>query len=455
MFGLTPANIRHVLRLFRQGRRPAVTVYESLGEDFFLAPAAGWLNLGWWEGDGDESEAARAPERLVEVLAEPLPRGGDVLDVANGLGAQDPVIARVCKPGRLVAVNLSGYQLRIGRRRLEAAGAHPVLADAVRLPFADASFDGVISVEAAFHFPSRARFLAEAHRVLRPGGVLSMSDVTVEAMPRSLGDVAAGLAQLRVWGLRTSQLASADKVVATAAVAGFEDVRLRRCGDRTIDPALRLARARLAHPGGAPPAHVWAARVGIRSVERLRRSRLVEYVLLTARVRTPGETVRLRDITMDDLTLYEQLHTDPRTMAELGGPLRRSGLKGKLRRIVDEVTDGRTWYSVIVPGDDPGAAAGTVCIWRHDQDGKPINEIGWMVLPSFQGRGLATGAVRAILDRAGAEGRWDVIHAFPGVTNGPSNAICRKTGFELVGRRDIDYSGRTLACNHWRLDLQA
>lgn len=288
MLGLTPANLRHILRLFRQGRRPAVTVYESLGEDFFLAPAPGWLNLGWWEGEGDEAEAARAPERLVEVIAEPLPRGGDVLDVANGLGAQDPVIARTCRPRLLVAVNLSGYQLRAGRPRLGSAGARPVLADAVRLPFADASFDGVISVEAAFHFPSRTRFFAEAFRVLRPGGVLSMSDVTVEGMPRSVGDVAAGLAQLRVWGLRIRQLASADQVSAAAAAAGFHDIRVTRCADRTMDPALRLSAARLAHPTGAPAAHVWAARVGIRTAERLRRRGLIDYVILSARASRQG-----------------------------------------------------------------------------------------------------------------------------------------------------------------------
>jgi hypothetical protein len=114
-----------------------------------------------------------------------------------------------------------------------------------------------------------------------------MSDVTVEGMPRSIADVVAGVAQLRVWGLRTHQLGSAGRIAAAAEAAGFEEVRVRLCGDRTIDPALRLARSRLARPGDAPPAHVWGARVGIRTVERLRRAGLVEYALLTARVSAP------------------------------------------------------------------------------------------------------------------------------------------------------------------------
>lgn len=156
---------------------------------------------------------------------------------------------------------------------------------------------------------------------------------------------------------------------------------------------------------------------------------------------------------MEDLPLYERLLTDPAMMAELGGPRPREGLREKLHGIVNEIADGETWYSVIVPGQDPGEAAGTVCVWRHQQNGEPINEIGWMVLPEFQGRGLATAAVRSVLERAGAEGRWGLIHAFPGVTNGPSNAVCRKTGFALLGRRDVEYAGRQLRCNHWRRDV--
>jgi RimJ/RimL family protein N-acetyltransferase len=163
--------------------------------------------------------------------------------------------------------------------------------------------------------------------------------------------------------------------------------------------------------------------------------------------------MELRDITMDDLALYESLLTDPDTMSELGGPLPREGLEKKLRRIVEEVETGKTWYLTII--QDAGTAAGSVCIWDHAWNGETINEIGWMVLPEFQGRGLATQAVRSILRRARSERRWDVIHAFPATTNVPSNAICRGAGFSMLGETDIEYAGRILHCNHWRVDIRS
>lgn len=140
-------------------------------------------------------------------------------------------------------------------------------------------------------------------------------------------------------------------------------------------------------------------------------------------------------------------------MSELGGPLPSEDLEAKLQGIVHDVGFGTVWYSVILL--DGGTPAGTVCIWDHEQDGQTISEIGWMVLPAFQGRGLVSQAVRVLLDRARAERRWHVIHAFPGVTNEPSNAICRKLGFSKVEELDIDYAGRTLRGNHWVLDLEA
>jgi hypothetical protein len=110
--------VRHAAGIVKQGRNPAARVYESIGPDFFLALAPGWLNLGLWEGPGREDEAGDACRRLVRTLASALPAGGVIADVGNGLGTQDPLIAEVARPRRLVAVNITAWQLAAGPDRL-------------------------------------------------------------------------------------------------------------------------------------------------------------------------------------------------------------------------------------------------------------------------------------------------------------------------------------------------
>jgi SAM-dependent methyltransferase len=276
--------ILHGLSTLRYGRNPAATVYDSIGSDFPLALAPGWLNLGLWEGDGgDPAEAPTAVRRLVERLAAPLPVGGDVLDVGNGLAAQDPVIAGVARPRSLTVLNITWSQLVAGRGRLRDAGARAVCGDACRIPFADGAFDGVISVEAAFHFASREDFFGEAFRVLRPGGVLSMSDVPTVRFPRGPRELAAAAAMLRAWGLRTSAAASPDRIAAAAAAANFEVVRTELVGDRVIAPALRFVRDRLDRDGPSSRSFALATRVMVRQADVLWERGLVDYLLLEAR----------------------------------------------------------------------------------------------------------------------------------------------------------------------------
>jgi erythromycin 3''-O-methyltransferase len=282
--GWTRENVRHAAAMVRYGRTPAATVYESIGEDFFLALAPGWLNLGLWEGDGsDPAEAPVAVRRLVEVLAAALPEGGDVLDVGNGLGVQDPVIAAVARPRRLAAVNITRAQLVAGRDALVQAHAFPVNADATRLPFADGSFDGVISVEAAFHFASRARFFREALRVLRPGGVLTLSDIPTNRYPRGPRELVAALSQLRVWGLGSHAAATPVELVRMVESAGFVDVRTQLVGERVIEPALRFVRDRIDRSGGdLPRSYAIAARLMVSQVELLWERGMIDYLLLQA-----------------------------------------------------------------------------------------------------------------------------------------------------------------------------
>jgi SAM-dependent methyltransferase len=93
------------------------------------------------------------------------------LDVASGTGIAARRLARRLAPGsRVVAADLVVELLRRGRE------AHPgipvVRVDAARLPLADRTFDGVVCTFALHHIREQRRVLAEAYRVLRPGGRL-------------------------------------------------------------------------------------------------------------------------------------------------------------------------------------------------------------------------------------------------------------------------------------------
>jgi RimJ/RimL family protein N-acetyltransferase len=156
--------------------------------------------------------------------------------------------------------------------------------------------------------------------------------------------------------------------------------------------------------------------------------------------------VELRAYTDADLALTQALEGDPDVMRHLGGPSTREEIEDAHRRRLAD-----PWWFVIALGPD-GPAAGTIGIWENQHEGERIHETGWMVLPAQQGRGVASAALELILDRARAEPRFDAVHAFPGADNAPSNALCRKFGFELVGEARFPFRGHELHCNVWRLD---
>jgi RimJ/RimL family protein N-acetyltransferase len=72
-------------------------------------------------------------------------------------------------------------------------------------------------------------------------------------------------------------------------------------------------------------------------------------------------------------------------------------------------------------------------MWRDEL----IWETGWSVIPTFQGQGIASSATAQLMDKARAEEQHRFVHAFPMVENAPSNAVCRKLGFTLLGDTDL------------------
>jgi RimJ/RimL family protein N-acetyltransferase len=101
-----------------------------------------------------------------------------------------------------------------------------------------------------------------------------------------------------------------------------------------------------------------------------------------------------------------------------------------------------------------GEGVGKVGYWDTTHNGEGIHEMGWQVLPAFQGRGIAGAAVAQALVLARSDGKYGFVHAFPSVDNLPSSAICRKSGFLLVEECDFEYpKGRFMRSKNWRFDF--
>ncbi len=164
--------------------------------------------------------------------------------------------------------------------------------------------------------------------------------------------------------------------------------------------------------------------------------------------------VRLEPWGPDDLPLLRKLLGDPEMTRYLGGPESEDKLvdrQGRYERLAGTGT-GRMFTVVDVDG---GSKVGSVGYWDKEWRDGVVYEVGWSVLPAFQGRGIAAEATRLALDAARSDGKRAFVHAFPSVANEASNAICRKVGFTLVEEGLVfEYPpGNLLVCNDWRYDL--
>lgn len=99
------------------------------------------------------------------------------LDVGCGPGLlAAELVQEVGAQGRIVAMDRSPDMLAAARERLKGHPVGFVRSDAAALPFAGAGFDFVVAVQVYLYVPDVARALAEAARVLRPGGRLAVVD---------------------------------------------------------------------------------------------------------------------------------------------------------------------------------------------------------------------------------------------------------------------------------------
>lgn len=184
------------------------------------------IHIGIYEpGDDIPTASRRTVERMIDKLVAQGDLGGGsrILDLGAGYGGSARALAERFG-ARVTCLNLSEIQNQRNRTLSEARGLgdriEVVHGNFEQLPFDDASFDVVWSQDAFLHSGQREQVLAQARRVLRPGGQLVFTDPMQSAgcPPEALAPV---LARIHL-----ASLASFDFYRRTAEAVGLEEVEV-------------------------------------------------------------------------------------------------------------------------------------------------------------------------------------------------------------------------------------
>jgi erythromycin 3''-O-methyltransferase len=254
-----------------------------------------YMNFGYWApGCVDHDEACEA---LAEELGEAagITTGDRVLDVGFGYAEQDFHWLRTRKPAQIVGINVTPVQVEVAQKRAEEMNLGDRLdlrvGSATSLPFEDGSFDRVVALESSVHFDTRQKFLREAFRVLRPGGVLA----TTDPLPPQVPGKKTLTARLDEW--RRRRIIPADnwysyKLYAERLKqAGFTDVNVRNVTDQVFKPNAEYVRKRCTELLDDPSLKSFKTKNAIRWHLRLTEMRvtLMDYVITSAQKPGAGE----------------------------------------------------------------------------------------------------------------------------------------------------------------------
>jgi demethylmenaquinone methyltransferase/2-methoxy-6-polyprenyl-1,4-benzoquinol methylase len=140
-----------------------------------IAPTYDTLNhrLSW---DIDKGWRKKAIQQLMAYKPQTM------LDIATGTGDFAILAAQMLRPRRLVGADISEGMMEIGRQKVERLGLKDIISfakeDCLNLSYDDGSFDAVTAAFGIRNFANLDKGLSEMCRVLKPGGHLSIVELT-------------------------------------------------------------------------------------------------------------------------------------------------------------------------------------------------------------------------------------------------------------------------------------
>jgi ubiquinone/menaquinone biosynthesis C-methylase UbiE len=222
----------------RESYEHRVETFYSWGVERYADFHNGYLNFGLWK-DGVNDYVAAADtlvHRMGELLG--LHHESLLLDIGCGMGSQDIYLYNTFGPRRIDALDVTWKHIEHGRRRSrEAKCEHAVQfhhGTAINIPFRDKSFTHLMSIEGAEHCNTRERFMREAYRVLKPGGVIALADFILKRPPQTFYEKMVVQCARIFWQVPSENVYLADGYREKMVGAGFREIEIQGVGDLTI-----------------------------------------------------------------------------------------------------------------------------------------------------------------------------------------------------------------------------
>jgi ubiquinone/menaquinone biosynthesis C-methylase UbiE len=169
-------------------------------EGYFAVKYAEWV---------ENSDVMRDEYRRIAQKAASEVQAGQALEIGPGPGFISLELAKLLPEMDVTGLDLSQTMVEMAEKNAREYGLSERVqfkkGDAAEMPFADGSFDLIVSSGSLHHWEEPARIFNEVHRVLKPGGSALIFDLRGDAPKERIEEIEKGISsRVMRWGLRHS-----------------------------------------------------------------------------------------------------------------------------------------------------------------------------------------------------------------------------------------------------------